>query len=109
MTDRPSLFEDDDLGLDRFTPKSGVGDADVPPETIRQIAVAGGFPSRAGTMEQPSTKRQPMTYRTGRTATLSVKTTPAALETFYEIARKQGWKAGETFEHAIRTLQRTLE
>jgi len=103
--DRPSLFQDDDLALDQFSPKSGKETSPIPGQTVREIAESGGFPSR--TASYPA-KRQPMTYRTGRTATLSVKTTPSTLEAFYEIARSQGWKAGETFEQAVEALQKAL-
>ena len=56
----------------------------------------------------PVYRREPLTYRTGRTATFSVKTMPSALDAFYAIARTQGWKAGETFERAIEALQREM-
>jgi len=105
--ERPKLF-DDDLNLDQFAPKVGSDTYEVPADTIRKIADEGGFPSRSATVYQPSTKRLPMTYRTGRTATLSVKTTPAALEAFYDVARSQGWKAGETFERAVEMLTRSV-
>ena len=55
-----------------------------------------------------STKRLPLVYRTGRNTTFSVKTTPETVDTFYEIARAQGWKAGETFELAIAALKEKL-
>src|SRR5689334_2803577 len=56
----------------------------------------------------PATKRQPMVYRTGRNVTFSAKTTQKTVDTFYEIAQRQGWKAGETFEKAVAALQRQL-
>ena len=99
---RPSLFEED-LDLDRFAPKSETV-AEVPPATVRRMADAGGFPSRAAA----PLKREPLTYRTGRDASFSVKTMTATVETFYAIARSQGWKAGETFERAVEALQEKL-
>jgi transposase len=42
-----------------------------------------------------------MAYRTGRNVTFNAKTTQATFDTFYDIARNQGWKAGETFEKAV--------
>jgi hypothetical protein len=100
MTERPSIFQEDDLGLDRFAPADV---PDVPAQTVRRIAEAGGFPAR-----DAAHRREPLTYRTGRSATLSVKTTPAAMDAFYAIARAQGWKAGETFENAVQALREKL-
>jgi lipid-binding SYLF domain-containing protein len=45
-----------------------------------------------------------MIYRTGRNATLSVKTTQDTIALFYAVAEQKGWKAGETFEKAIALL-----
>lgn len=104
---RPSLFEEDaDLGLERFEPKSGPELPNVSPDTVRKLADAGGFPSRAPA--QLPQRREPLTYRSGRTASFSVKTMPDTLETFYAIARAQGWKAGETFERAVEALEKAL-
>jgi len=49
-----------------------------------------------------------MVYRTGRNTTFSAKTTAATVDTFYDLARRQGWKAGETFERAVEALRRSL-
>jgi hypothetical protein len=49
-------------------------------------------------------KRKPRAYRTGRNATLTVKTTPETVAHFYALADLHGWKAGETFEYAIAAL-----
>ncbi len=96
---RSGLFDDETPDLSQFTTKQN--EAAYPAaDVVRRVADAGGFPSRA----VPAPAREPMTYRTGRTATLTVKTTPSALETFYGIARKRGWKVGETFERAVELL-----
>ena len=98
--------------MDGFKPKTGEGRRPDPKE-IDQVSLPR-FRSRepapvpAETVGQQSTKRQPMVYRTGRNTTFSVKTTPETVEAFYEIAREQGWKAGETFENAIAALKREL-
>src|ERR1700709_286393 len=102
--DRPKLFEEDDLGLDRFAPVSDQKPS-VPSETVRQVADAGGFPSRG---PFPSTRREPLVYRSGRTASFSVKTLPSTVDNFYAIARERGWKAGETFERAVEALLERL-
>ena len=67
------------------------------------MSEAGGFPSRA----IPAPIREPMTYRTGRSATFATKTRPETLDAFYAIAKKQGWKVGETFEKAVELLAKT--
>jgi hypothetical protein len=105
MTDRPKLFEED-LGLDRFVPVSNAEKPGVPAAAVRQIAEAGGFPSRGPFL---STKREPLVYRSGRTASFSVKTMPNTVDSFYAIARERGWKAGETFERAVEALLEQLK
>jgi len=50
-----------------------------------------------------------MVYRTGRNVTFSAKTTRETVDLFYEIAQRNGWKAGETFEKAIAALLREEE
>lgn len=102
MTTRPKVF--DDIDLSTFAPKEDVGTPAVPPETVREVAEGSGFSSRLPSVSYTSTERKPLVYRTGRTATFSVKTTPQAVEAFYAIARDQGWKAGETFENAVQAL-----
>ena len=47
-----------------------------------------------------------MVHRTGRNATLSVKTIRETVGQFYTTAEQNGWKAGETFEKAVAALQR---
>ena len=124
--DRVSFFDDDnkdDLDVSGFKPKTGP-DPDAPSsETMRAIAEASNFPSRqaakappptapvappAAPAEQVTAKRQPRRHRTGRTAPLSARTTPATVELLYAIADQQGWLVGETIEHALAALQRDL-
>lgn len=50
--------------------------------------------------------RVPRTYRTGRTETIAVKTTPEAASTFYALAEHLNLKVGETFERAVEALAR---
>jgi hypothetical protein len=109
MNERTSIFEPDPLDVSEFKPKTA-GKAKPNQAQIDQISQPK-FKSREAADEpadQPSTKRLPMVYRTGRNTTFSVKTTAATLDQFYEIARRQKWKAGETFEHAIEALLREL-
>lgn len=108
------------LNLDAFKPKTEAQNGPAP-EEIDQLTAGTKFRSREPqsidgqpsgsqpkTVSQRSTKRLPLTYRTGRNVTVSVKTTQETVDAFYELARSQSWKAGETFEQAIRALQEKL-
>jgi hypothetical protein len=104
MTSRASIFEEDDP----------LAPAPVPvrptPEQVRAVAdAATSFRSResAPAMATPA-RRPPRTYRTGRTATFSVKARPDSIDAFYAIAERHNWKAAETFERALAALQREL-
>jgi hypothetical protein len=80
-------------------------------DQIRALADPAGFTSREGrTAAPPPTvpKRTPRIHRTGRTATLSLKTTPDAFERFYALADRKKWLVGETFEKALAALEREL-
>jgi hypothetical protein len=100
MSERPRLFDDDD-DLTRFAPKPA--QAPVPPATVRAVAEAGGFPSR-----ESRPLREPYRYRTGRTEQFSARIRPEAFDAFYDIAKRNGWKIGETVEKALAALKREL-
>lgn len=104
MNNRPGVFDDDDLNLSEFKPKDATDQPVPAADFIRQVADAGGFPSRAAQPYVP--KREPMTYRTGRSGVFTTKTLPSTIEAFYAIAKKKGWKVGETFERAVEALVR---
>ena len=53
--------------------------------------------------------RLPRTYRTGRSETIAVKTTPEAAATFYALADRLHLKVGETFERAVEALAREAD
>lgn len=120
MTERASIFAPrEELDIGGFAPKSGQERRPDPSEIdqvrssrfrSRESQPAVDQPEVAGQppVNQSSTRRPPMVYRTGRNTTFSVKTTPETVETFYEIARAEDWKAGETFEKAIAALKREL-
>ena len=91
---RPDLFAEGDLDISGFEPRPGPR---PPVEQVRAVTEAAGFRSR-----------EPRRYRTGRTAQFNVRTTPATVEAFYDIADRQGWKGGETLEKALAALQREL-
>lgn len=106
MNERSSIFEVDPLDISGFKPKVD-RPAGPAPEEIDGVG-QGKYRSREP-VSQPSSKRPPMVYRTGRNVTFSVKTAPATADAFYELARRNGWKANETFERAIEALRRSLE
>lgn len=47
---------------------------------------------------------KPMTYRSGRDTAMSVRITAESRASFYAVAIKNGWKAGEALERAIALL-----
>lgn len=96
---RPDPSEIDEVSSARFRSREPDSQAsDASPKTVGQSSEG---------LQSP--KRLPMVYRTGRNTTFSVKTTPETVDAFYEIARAQGWKAGETFEHALAALREKLK
>ena len=101
---------DDPLNLDRFQPKPA-GASDRPgPQDLRDIAERTKFVSTEGKGAAPPPvpllRRGPR--RTGRTATVTLKTTPECSNRFYALAQAQGWLVGETFEHALDALEREI-
>jgi len=111
---RDIFAEDDALNLDRFQPKPA-GATDRPgPEDLRDIAARTKFVSREGKGAPavpdapPVLLRRRGHHRTGRTATVTLKTTPVASNRFYEIAEARGWLIGEAFERAIAALEREV-
>jgi hypothetical protein len=104
MTERLKIF---DVG--GFKPKAGE-ERGPQPEQLDQVAGPKFRSREIDTSSTPSspTVRQPLVYRTGRNVTFSAKTTQVTVDTFYDIARNQGWKAGETFEKAVAALLREI-
>ena len=107
--ERTSIF-DQSLDVTDFTPKPVA--ADRPQAQAIDVAAGKRFKSREvhhpvdrpSTVDQPSTKRRPMVFRTGRDTVLSVKLRRETIDAFYQIAEEEGWKAGETFEQALEAL-----
>ncbi len=106
---RDIFAEDDALNLDRFKPKPPEAAARPGPEDLRGIAERTKFVSRErqGT-QQPA--KVPLLrrgqHRTGRSATVTLKTTPDASNRFYALAQAHGWLIGEAFERAVAALER---
>ena len=107
--ERTSIF-DQSLDVTDFAPKPAAADR---PQAQAIDATAGKrFKSREAQppedlpsiVDRRSTKRKPMVFRTGRDTVLSVKLRRETIDAFYQIAQEEGWKAGETFEHALEAL-----
>ncbi len=106
MTARASIFEDTELDVSGFAPKTA---APPTPEQARAIAEAATFPSRqASAPASMQQKREPRRHRTGRTAQFNARTTPETVAAFYAIADEQRWLMAETLERALAALQREL-
>lgn len=112
MSSRTSIFNTptkEVLDTSDFAPRS---QPDPRPrlEEIDAASAGGRFQSREPDgkplVDETKTRRQPMTYRTGRNVTFSAKTTQQTVDQFYAIAQQRGWKAGETFEKAVAALLR---
>ena len=100
MTERPNLFEEDDIDVSDFAPKTGA-EPQADKDKLRQAGEVSGFQSRP-------VQRTPHRYRTGRTAQFNTRIMPAAFDRFYQIANEQGWKIGETVEKALEALDAKL-
>jgi hypothetical protein len=106
---RDIFSEDDALDLNRFKPKTPDASAKPAPEDLRGIAERTKFVSREGQgASQPA--KVPLLrrgqHRTGRSATVTLKTTPDASNRFYALAQAHGWLIGEAFERAVAALER---
>jgi hypothetical protein len=115
MNQRTSIFSSPDgvKGVDVSDFKPKIHPEPRPQqEEIDRAAQGSRFRSRDPvqdeTVGRPSTKRQPLVYRTGRDVTLSVKTTAQTRDRFYELTVQQGWKVAEAFEQAVAALEREL-
>jgi hypothetical protein len=101
---RPSIFEDDDLDLDQFSPKPTTA---VSSSVIREVAEQGGFHSR--TLSR--------TAKTGRTVLLNARITQRAHDRFHAIVEADRLRyekgeighrvtLGEVVERALAALER---
>lgn len=108
---RPSIFNDDELDLSSFQPRSMAETHSVPLETVRRVSEEGGFPSRAPRLRdlpaRPVKRATPA--KTGRTELLNARITPRALERFHDIVEveRQRYEAGE-ISHRV-TLGEVVE
>ena len=100
MSSRPNLFEEQDIDVSGFAPKTDLA-PQADRDALRQAGEAAGFQSRP--VQRPARR-----YRTGRTAQFNTRIMPTAFERFYQIADEQGWKIGETVEKALEALEEKL-
>jgi hypothetical protein len=105
--ERTSIFHED-IDLSGFAPESEPAKAAPSAELVRKVSESAHFHSREPARARSQPKHKLRTYRTGRSATFSAKTTPIVYDAFYAIADRQEWKIGETLEHALAALQREL-
>ena len=112
---RASIFDEDDIDITAFAPKSGPDRTAPPPEAVRAVAEAANFRSRergspavAPAVSPEPAKRQPRRHRTGRNVQFNIKVSQEAVDTFYAISDRQGWVLGETLEHALTALEKAL-
>lgn len=115
MTERASVFDNSaDFDVSGFTPRSPKApEKKIPAEAVRAISEAANFPSREAVpppapVPKLEVKRELRRYRTGRNVQLNIKVSPETLETFYNIADREGWVLGEALEHAVKALQDAL-
>ena len=111
-TPRASIFEEPDIDISGFAPRSAPDTAAPGPEQVREVSEAAKFLSRepktARSEKKPTTKRELRRYRTGRNVQFNVKAAQATVDAFYAISDRQGWVLGETLEHALAALEREL-
>jgi hypothetical protein len=112
MAQRASPFDEtDDLDVSGFAPKA-VPKPAAPPGEVRAVSEAAQFQSREPPRHANLVsvgKREARRYRTGRNVQLNIKARTEAIDAFYDIAEKQGWVLGDTFERAVNALRRELD
>ena len=75
----------------------------------RKLPPSTASASAPSAMPVARAQRVPRTYRTGRSQTIAVKTTPDTEALFYSLADRLGLKVGETFERAVEALAREAD
>ena len=126
--DRASIFDNGiednglkDNGIDfdvsGFMPKKAkTAPTALSVETLKAVSEAAQFPSRepvkktnsaAKVIVEPE-KREMRRYRTGRNVQLNIKVKSETLDSFYQIADREGWVLGETLERAVAALKEKI-
>ena len=112
-SERAPVFDEHELDLSDFK-------AELDPQrrpdlaALRSLAAERGFvsrevakPTEEGAEEGETRLRR--RYTTGRNRQLNLRVTSSALNRFYALADENGWVLGETFEHAVIALERSLK
>lgn len=115
MNDRASIFDNGhEFDVSGFSPKKPkASDNQIPVEAIKAVSEAAQFPSREPTKKavvakvEPE-KREMRRYRTGRNVQLNIKVKSETLDSFYQIADREGWVLGETLERAVEALKEKI-
>lgn len=104
---RASIFEnDDEIDVASFVPKPKATPAGPLKAEVRAVAEAANFRSReGGSVPLRAPQRR---HRTGRNAQLNIKATQETIDAFAAISEQQGWVFGETLEHALQALEKSL-
>lgn len=118
MSDRASIFDNGlEFDVSGFAPKKAKDtEKSIPVEALKAVSEAAQFPSREPVKKTPSIpkvaaepeKREMRRYRTGRNVQLNIKVKSETLDSFYEIADKEGWVLGETLERAVEALKEKI-
>jgi hypothetical protein len=110
MNERVSIFGDTDFSVSGFAPKKEDKTNKASPEAVRAVSENADFRSRepAPAKKQKPAAREPRHRRTGRNVQFNLKVRQEALDAFYEIADRENWVLGETFENAVAALKREL-
>jgi hypothetical protein len=103
---RASIFEDDEVDVASFAPKPKAALGGPPKAEVRAVAEAANFRSREGVAVAPRLAQR--RHRTGRNAQINIKATRETIDAFLALSDRQGWVLGETLEHALQALERTL-
>ena len=103
---RASIFEEDEIDVAGFTPKPKAAATGPAKAEVRAVAEAANFRSREGdkSLPRPSQRR----HRTGPNTQINIKATRETIAAFTALSDRQGWVFGETLEHALRALEKTL-
>jgi hypothetical protein len=110
-TSRASIFEEPEIDISGFSPKSAPDSAAPKAEKVREVSEAAQFRSREPGPPLPKIglqKREQRRHRTGRNVQFNVKASQETINAFYAISDRQGWVLGETMEHALAALEREL-
>lgn len=79
------------------------------PEQVRALSEAASFRSREGaTPPNPTPKRKPWRYRTGRNVQFNARAKQSTVDDFHAIAERLDRPIGEVLERALAALKREL-